>query len=345
MLSAELKAFYMVARLGSITLAAKKLGLSQPTVTTQIRSLESHYAVELFYRGGRRLVLSEEGVRLLPMVKALLQQEADIEFELRNSGQAQGSLRIAATAPYYILDLVKIFRERLPHVELTVEIGNSQQVLEMLEDYRVDIAASSQLVEDARLVRRVLGTDPLVVAVHRNHPLAHRQAVSIEVLAGHCLLMREKGSTTRKLTEQMMLEAGIKAGALLEIGSRESIREAVLRNIGISVIARHEVPHNPELRVLALNRTAFEFCAVPVGVGVPAKRSESHTKSAYTTITGFCPKATEPSHSLPSMALTCSMRPCHEPRHSGRTDESARYPQAFRCLYGVEQCVPGHRRR
>lgn len=52
------------------------------------------------------------------MVKALLQQEADIEFSLRNSGQVQGTLRIAATAPYYILDLVKTFRERLPHVEV-----------------------------------------------------------------------------------------------------------------------------------------------------------------------------------------------------------------------------------
>ena len=82
MLSSELKAFYMVARLGSITLAAKKLGLSQPTVTTQIRNLESQYAVELFYRGGRRLTLSDDGTRLLPMVKALLQQEADIELSL-----------------------------------------------------------------------------------------------------------------------------------------------------------------------------------------------------------------------------------------------------------------------
>lgn len=119
MLSAELKAFYMVARLGSITLAAKKLGLSQPTVTTQIRHLESQYSVELFYRGGRRLTVSEDGARLLPMVKTLLQQEADIEFFLRNSGQVQGVLRIAATAPYYILDLVKTFRERLPQVEVS----------------------------------------------------------------------------------------------------------------------------------------------------------------------------------------------------------------------------------
>ena len=252
MLSSELKAFYMVARLGSITLAAKKLGLSQPTVTTQIRNLESQYAVELFYRGGRRLTLSDDGTRLLPMVKTLLQQEADNEFFPRNSGQAQGSLRIAATAPYYILDLVKIFRERLPQVEVSVEIGNSQQVLELLEDYRVDLAASSQLLEDARLVRRVLGTDPLVVAVHRNHPLANRESLPLSALAGHCLLVREQGSTTRKLTEQMLEQAGVKVGSILEIGSRESIREAVLRNIGISIIARHEVPHNPELRVLSL---------------------------------------------------------------------------------------------
>ena len=88
--------------------------------------------------------------------------------------------------------------------------------------------------------------------MHRNHPLAHRQAVSIDALAGHCLLMREPGSTTRKLTERMLEEAGVNGGTLLEIGSRESIREAVLRNIGISIIARHEVPHNPELRVLTL---------------------------------------------------------------------------------------------
>lgn len=252
MLSAELKAFYMVARLGSITLAAKKLGLSQPTVTTQIRNLESQYSVELFYRGGRRLSVSDEGARLLPMVKALMQQEADIEFFLRNSGQVQGTLRIAATAPYYILDLVKTFRERLPQVEVSVEIGNSQQVLEALEEYRVDVAASSQLLEDARLIRRVLGSDPLVLAVHRNHPLAVHDHVPLRALAGHTLLMREPGSTTRRLTEELLAGAGVCFGPLLEIGSRESIREAVLRNIGISIIARQEVPHDPQLRVLTI---------------------------------------------------------------------------------------------
>ena len=134
-------------------------------------------------------------------------------------------------------------------VEVSVEIGNSQQVLEALDDYRVDVAASSQLLEDPRLIRRVLGSDPLVLAVHRNHPLAVLEHVPLTALAGHTLLMREPGSTTRRLTEEMLQGAGVSYGPLLEIGSRESIREAVLRNIGISIIARQEVPHDPQLRV------------------------------------------------------------------------------------------------
>lgn len=252
MLSAELKAFYMVARLGSITQAAKKLGLSQPTVTTQIRSLEGQYAVELFYRGGRRLTLTDEGARLLPMVQALLQQEADIEFFLRNCGQMQGSLRIGATSPYYVLGLIKAFRERYPQIEVSVEIGNSQQVLEALYECRVDLAASSQPVEDARLIHLVLGRDPLVLAVHRSHPLAAQRSVALGELRNHCLLMREAGSTTRELTEKLLRESAVTPASMLEIGSRESIREAVIRNLGVSIISRQEVPDNPELRVLEL---------------------------------------------------------------------------------------------
>jgi len=253
MLCAELKSFHMVARLGSITQAAKKLGLSQPTVTTQIRNLEAQYGVELFHRGGRRLTLSDQGVSLLPRVQTLLQQEADIEFFLRNSGQVQGTLRLGATAPYYVLDLVRRFRAQFPRCEVTLEIGNSSQMIEALEEYRVDLAASSQWVEDPRLTRLVLGHDPLVLAVHRSHPLASHDCVPLTALAGHCLLMRESGSTTRALSESLLREAGVTLGPLLEIGSREAIREAVLRNIGISLIARHEVPDNPQLKVVALD--------------------------------------------------------------------------------------------
>ena len=104
----QLKSFFWVARLGSITQAARQLSLSQPTVTTQIRALEEHYGVELFHRQGGRLSITDAGLRLLPQVEQLLLQTIQLESALRHSGDAsQGQLRIGATAPYYVLDIVK----------------------------------------------------------------------------------------------------------------------------------------------------------------------------------------------------------------------------------------------
>ncbi|CAG2160533.1 LysR family transcriptional regulator [Cupriavidus numazuensis] len=251
MLIAQLKSFFMVARIGSVTQAAKRLGLSQPTITAQIRALEEAYGVELFHRGGRRLALSDAGLALLPKVEALVQQETEIDFFLRHSGDLRtGSLRIGATAPYYVLDLIRRFSARYPAIDVTVEMGNSQEMLNALQEYRVDVAMSSNFVDDPRLSRLQLGVDPLVLVVHRTHSLAGRTEITPAALAGCRLLMREAGSTTRIATEQMLAEANVVPGSQMEIGSRESIREAVVRNLGVSVIALHEVPSHADLRVL-----------------------------------------------------------------------------------------------
>jgi aminoethylphosphonate catabolism LysR family transcriptional regulator len=263
MLESELKAFYMVAQLGSVTLAAKKLGLSQPTVTNQIRQLESQFALELFYRGGRRLTLSETGTRLLPLIKPMLSHSLNIEFFLNNAGANAGKLRIGATAPYYILDLVKGFREQHGgHISL--ELGNSQQMIEALDEYRLDLVTSSQRLTDSRLFCLPLGQDPLVLVVHRSHPLANQSRIQLSAIEGHCVLMREQGSHTRQLTEDMLNRAQLKLENVIEIGSREAIREAVLRNIGVSIIARHEVPDSQELRIVTINQATlldeFLYC-------------------------------------------------------------------------------------
>lgn len=175
MLIAQLKSFFMVARVGSVTQAARRLGLSQPTITAQIRALEEAYGVELFHRGGRRFALSDAGLALLPRVEALVQQETEIDVFLRHSGDLRtGSLRIGATAPYYVLDLIGRFSERYPAIDVAVETGNSQEVLTALQDHRVDVATSSQRVDDPRLARVLLGVDPLVLVVHGSHRLAAR---------------------------------------------------------------------------------------------------------------------------------------------------------------------------
>lgn len=251
MLVNQLKAFFAVARLGSITLAAKQLALSQPTVTTQIRALEEQYGVELFHRGGGRLTLSDAGRRLLPRVDALLQQELDIEFALRNSAELQGgTLRLGATAPYYTLTLAQRFRARHPRVELSVAAGNSRQMVDALLAYQVDLATSSHLEEDARLHRVELGSDPLVLLLPRGHGLARRAAVPLAALAGETLLARERGSMTRALSEEALERAGIRPRDQMEIASREALREAVVRGLGVSIFAAHETGRHPELVAL-----------------------------------------------------------------------------------------------
>ena len=250
----QLKSFFWVARLGSITQAARQLGLSQPTVTAQIKSLEDLYEVELFARQSGRLAITDAGLKLLPQVEQLLLQAAQIESSLRQSGTVQqGQLRIGATAPYYVLDIIQRYQATLPLVDISIQSGNSRQMIQALAEYQVDLATSSHLDSDPRLLRIELGRDPLTLVVHAQHPLARfTHPIPLKELAGETLILREHGSMTRLHTEQMLASAQVGPRKILEIASRESIREAVIRNMGISVFARHEASAHPDLMVLDL---------------------------------------------------------------------------------------------
>ncbi|MDR2298072.1 MAG: LysR family transcriptional regulator [Comamonas sp.] len=252
----QLKSFFWVARLGSITQAARQLGLSQPTVTAQIKALEEMYEVELFIRQSGRLAITDAGLKLLPQIELLLLQTAQIESNMRQSGTVQqGQLRIGATAPYYVLDIVKRYQTALPLVDISIQSGNSRQMIQALAEYQVDLATSSHLDTDPRLLRIELGRDPLALVVHVEHALARRTRqgkIALDALANDTLILRERGSMTRQLTEQMLESARITPRKILEIASRESIREAVIRQMGISVFARHEASAHPELVVLEL---------------------------------------------------------------------------------------------
>jgi aminoethylphosphonate catabolism LysR family transcriptional regulator len=254
MLALLLAAFYETARQGSVTAAAKRLDVSQPTITSRIQQLERHYGVELFHRRGNRLDLSDAGASLMPLIGQMLQIENDIDFALRNERELHtGNLRVGTTGPFYILPAIAAFRRQYPAVKISIEIGNSQQVLDALVDFRVDVAVSSQREDDARLVRHTIADDPLVVVVHRSHPLASRDAVALAALAGHTLLLREPGSRTRALMEHVLKHAGVALSAsVIELGSREAIREAVRHDMGCTLMPRGEVGAHPELRAIPL---------------------------------------------------------------------------------------------
>jgi aminoethylphosphonate catabolism LysR family transcriptional regulator len=257
MLGDLLTTFFEVARQGSITGAARQLRLSQPTVTGRIRQLEETYGVELFHRRAGRVDLSEVGLALMPAVSQLVQQEGSADYLLRSAGNLRvGRLRIGATGPYYILPSVAAFRERYPTMEISIDVGNSQQMLDALFDYRIDAAVSSHPVVDERLSRITLASDPLVLVTWQGHPLSCHAEVGAHALRDCHLLIREHGSMTRKATEHMLAAAGVAMPPSTVIGSREAIYEAVRQRMGASIVPRGEVPRDPDLRVIALDPPA-----------------------------------------------------------------------------------------
>ncbi len=240
-----------------MTAAAKHLRVSQPTVTSRIQQLESGYGVELFHRRGGRLELTRTGTELMPLARQMMQIQHDIDFKLRSGKQLMsGSLHIGATGPNYIATLICAFRAQYPDAQIGIEVGNSRSMLAALFDARVDLAVASEPLNDPRLLRHEIATDPLVLVAHRAHPLAARSRVALPELAAHTLLLREQGSWTRGLMEAAMNAQAVSPHSVLEMGSREMICRAVQHNMGCTLMPVGDVPPDDNLRVVPIEPDA-----------------------------------------------------------------------------------------
>lgn len=253
MTSSQLRAFLAVARHRGFSAAARALGVTQPTLTTQVQALEREHNVELFHRRGRRLELSETAQQLLPIVQNIAELELDALNLLVNSGVLHvGHLRVGAVGPFHVIEMVDAYRARYPKVELSIKLGNSAQSLADLENYVTDVAVLANFTDDARFVSAPYADHALVLFAHIGHPFASRASVRLEELAGQSMLMREQGSTTRLALEKVLQQAGVKPQIVMEIGSREALREAVARGLGLGTVSEAEFIPDPRIRMVRI---------------------------------------------------------------------------------------------
>jgi aminoethylphosphonate catabolism LysR family transcriptional regulator len=245
----QLRSFHAVARAGGFTGGAKLLHISQPTVTTQVRFLEETYGIELFYRRGHTVKLTPLGEQLYAMAQKIFALEGDTIHLLEDSGELKsGHLRVGAVGPFHVTEMLARFNRRFPGIEVSVRVGNSAKVLEALVDYRTDIAVLAQFTNDPRFHSVPYSRHPVVVFVHRSHRFAGRAAIRIAELEGENMIVREEGSTTRKALDDALKRAGVAPRVVMEIGSREAIREAVIMGVGIGAVSEIEFIPHPELR-------------------------------------------------------------------------------------------------
>jgi aminoethylphosphonate catabolism LysR family transcriptional regulator len=251
---AQLRSFLAVAQAGGITAAAKRLGVSQPTLTAQIGLLERRYGVELFRRIGRGVELTETGSRLLAITGPLADIENDALHLLKDAGDLRtGVLSVGAVGPFQAMDMLAVFNRRYPAIQVEVRFGNSNSVLRDLLDFRTDIAVTAHFSEDARLFGLPFSRARVVAFVSRDHPLAARSRIRIEQLHGERMIMREEGSATRKAFEAALADAGVKPRVVMELASREAIREAVAKGIGIAAVSEAAYAADPRLKPLQIS--------------------------------------------------------------------------------------------
>ena len=251
---AQLRAFYAVAREGGFTKAARALNVTQPTVSGQVKALEEDYGVRLFERRGRRVETTPLGRELLETARRMFDLEEEAHEVLAAARDLKrGHLRVGADGPYHVIPALAAFNQRYPGIDVSLRMGNSDEVLRDLLDYASDVAVLANVAADPRLLAMPLRRDSLVIFVARNHPLARRSAVRLKELDGQAMVMREVGSATRRIFEEALAESGIEPRSVMQMDGRESVREAVAAGLGLGVVSEAEFIADRRLKMLRVN--------------------------------------------------------------------------------------------
>jgi len=254
-----LAAFHAVAEAQSFTGAARTRNVSQPTLSAQVRGLEDAYGVRLFDRAGRQVKLTPLGQNLFVITARLFTAGDEAQALLAGSRTLQrGHLRIAADSASHVMATLARMRERYPGLTFSLTIGNSSEVVDQIMDFAADVAITARANSDPRLHSIKLRSDNLVAFVSDKHPLARHRHMPIEAFAGQDIVLRERGSITREVFESRLSTAGIRPANLLEVQSREAVREAVAFGFGIGVVFAAEFKAEAGLKRIAITGADFD---------------------------------------------------------------------------------------
>lgn len=240
----QLKVFEAVARHLSFSRAAEELHLTQPAVSMQVKSLEDEAGLPLTEQVGKKVFLTTAGTELARHARVIAQQ-------LREAGQALAAIKgvrggmihigVVSTAKYFAPRLMTLFRGRHPDVELRLGVHNRETVIKLLANNEIDMAIMGLPPRELDTASEVFAEHPLVIIAPLDHPLACRDSISPDELSDETFLIREQGSGTRGAMERFFAERGVTLAKTLEIGSNETIKQAVMAGMGLSFISSHSI--------------------------------------------------------------------------------------------------------
>jgi len=244
----QLAAFCAVVERRSFSQAAEQLGVTQPAVSLQIRSLEKRLGVQLLDRSGRRVEPTEAGQRLYRSAQRLLALEEQLLAELGDEaeGDLAGRLEIgASTGPGgTVLPVVLCeFQRRHPGVHVALSVSDTQRVIEQVARRELELGVVGAQRRHRGVVFEPFFRDEVVLAVPRGHRFANR-SVTLAELTGEPLVLMQEGAGVRQVIDEELRAAGVRLRDLdvpLELGLQESARSAVVGGFGVTFISRSAI--------------------------------------------------------------------------------------------------------
>lgn len=236
-----LRMFCVVARLGSLVAASRVLHLTPSALSHALKSLEAQLGCRVFERTGKKLLLNQAGEQLFAQIQGpLAALDAAAESLKRLGKWGKTRLRIGASdsaCQHIVPGIIRELKKASPSVQLQVESGDTPQLVNMIQQNRIDLALGVAPESDARLEIRPIFKDELLFAFAPSHRWAKAHSIPREELRTQPFILYQRSSLTAQLIDQYFRELQIVPSTVMEIANIEAIKELVKLNLGVAILA------------------------------------------------------------------------------------------------------------
>lgn len=235
-----LRTFVQVAEVGSFTKAAEKLGYSQPTISFQIKQLETDLQVKLFERIGHNVQLTDSGRHALSYAQSICRLSDEMIQGTGGKWEAQGQIHLGmpdSLCSKLVVQNFPEFRQKYPHMSVIVHTADTQQLYGMLDRNELDIVCT--LDSHLSKLSYVIAHEKKIRAdfvCSCNHPLAAEKHVTLGQLLQEPFLLTEKGMSYRRIMDEQLARQSLEIKPVLELGSTDLILQMVKKNVGLSFL-------------------------------------------------------------------------------------------------------------
>lgn len=251
-----LRVYVTLIQTTSISETARQLHLTQPTVSIQLKKLQETVGQPLFYFQNQRFVLTEAGSELYKTAQKIFGSLEDFNDQLTDITEGlKGHMSIAMvnTAQYILPQLIGPFQQAFPEIEVTLEIGNREQVLKRFEQSEDDLYVFSHPPSLEHAIAEPLLPNSLALVAKDDHPLAQQERISIDQLVHERFLLREPGSATRMMFDSFIQNQEVTLHHCQQLASNEAIRMGISSGMGIGMLSEHVLSGQKGLVALNVN--------------------------------------------------------------------------------------------